>query len=645
MNSPVSKPSSSQDGVSRSFVRAVSQRLTQGLPVRRSLPGWGRVAVDRQLPFLCVYRKPAFRSDEGTDRLVTSEASYLTCSASSRQLESIRGLIREVCGTLGREFGVFLLLEVWAGRSPAAGSTEMTDKPTPRLRIVTPRRQSADAMTNAFRDALARLELRGQKVEVSVSRSMKRGPQKMPPLLVPEDEAALNCFYFGLEVAPVYRDLKSGELFPALLRDLRRALSLAMRQAFYEFATRHSTRHPEHYHSLGRRALVKATWEADRQLASVSEQFDLLLMVTPVNGEASWNQFRSSGFENRPTFEYRPIPTDPAILKRAVYRTPVERVEDAALARVLREKQTELDRQINLLQNRNTPAFLPSSIQLFGGVEDWLHDQAVEILATLSPQSREAAAGRRLTPEEFARRAREEIQFLRRQHADLNSTVEIRSDITGLMVSNGNLLVSRRSSIPGGRVEALLQHEVGTHVLTFHNGKAQRLQLLASGLAGYDELQEGLAVLAEYLVGGLSRPRVRLLAGRVVATRCLLDGASFVETFRVLSRSHGFSRETAFAVTTRVFRGGGLTKDAVYLRGLCQILDYLRDGNEIEPLLVGKIAANHVPIVRELQWRGVLHPAPMVPRYLRQPDTIERLTRLRRGATVLNLCEKKRRKR
>ncbi|NIQ16470.1 MAG: DUF1704 domain-containing protein, partial [Candidatus Dadabacteria bacterium] len=67
------------------------------------------------------------------------------------------------------------------------------------------------------------------------------------------------------------------------------------------------------------------------------------------------------------------------------------------------------------------------------------------------------------------------------------------------------------------RVEALLQHEIGTHALTYFNGLSQPFKQLCIGLSGYEELQEGLAVLAEYLVGGLSKPRLRLLAGRVVA--------------------------------------------------------------------------------------------------------------------------------
>ena len=64
-------------------------------------------------------------------------------------------------------------------------------------------------------------------------------------------------------------------------------------------------------------------------------------------------------------------------------------------------------------------------------------------------------------------------------------------------------------------------------------------------------------MLAEYFAGGLNRSRLRLLAGRVVAVRCLIDGASFIETFRELNRKFGFEQHTAFMVTMRVFRSGG----------------------------------------------------------------------------------------
>ncbi len=211
------------------------------------------------------------------------------------------------------------------------------------------------------------------------------------------------------------------------------------------------------------------------------------------------------------------MPDEPVVLKRKLYRAPVERIEDPALAMIFREKLDEIDRQITMLQDRNTNRFLPGSMQLYGPVEDDLHSLAANLLEVIPPRSREASDGGPLGSAEFARRAEEEIDFFRQSLPEIGAKVEIRPDVTGLMVSRGNLLISAESRIPASRVEALIQHEVGTHVLTYHNGKAQPLRHLYTGLAGYDALQEGLAVLSEYLVGGLSRPRLRLLAGRVVA--------------------------------------------------------------------------------------------------------------------------------
>jgi uncharacterized protein (TIGR02421 family) len=208
------------------------------------------------------------------------------------------------------------------------------------------------------------------------------------------------------------------------------------------------------------------------------------------------------------------------------------------------------------------------------------------------------------------------------------------------MVSNGNLLIGSRTKIPEERIEALIQHEVGTHVLTYLNGKAQPLRQLYIGLAGYEELQEGLAVLSEYLVGGLTRPRLRLLAARVVAAERLIKGASFVEVFRELNKDYGFERRTAFNIAVRTYRGGGLTKDAVYLHGLVQLIDYIKNGGALDTLLVGKISADHVAIVKELQWRKVLQPAPLQPRYLSDPQTINKLNDLRNGLTLVNLIKR-----
>jgi uncharacterized protein (TIGR02421 family) len=262
------------------------------------------------------------------------------------------------------------------------------------------------------------------------------------------------------------------------------------------------------------------------------------------------------------------------------------------------------------------------------------------ILETIPTRTRDEGSDEMLDATAFADKARAELNYYRQQYPELPAKVQVRDDLfSGLMVSRGNLLIGKDTMIPQSRAEALLQHEVGTHIVTYFNGQAQPFRQLYTGLAGYDELQEGLAVLSEYLVGGLSRSR--LLAARVIAAHCLIEGASYVETYRLLNREYRFRRRLAFTITQRIYRGGGLTKDAIYLRGLVHVLDYLRAGGQIDLLLVGKIAEEHIPIIKELQWRNVLKPVLLRPRYLDMPQTESRLVELRAGLTVFNLVEGK----
>ena len=208
------------------------------------------------------------------------------------------------------------------------------------------------------------------------------------------------------------------------------------------------------------------------------------------------------------------------------------------------------------------------------------------------------------------------------------------------MVSHGNLLINSRQRIAQNRVDALLAHEVGTHVLTYFNGLAQPFRQLYTGLPDYEELQEGVAVTAEYLAGGLTVPRLRILAGRVVAAHMIVEGADFIEVFRELDRGCGFTQQTAFNITLRIFRGGGLLKDMVYLRGLIRVLEYLSRGEAFEPLLVGKFGADHLAIMRELQWRKVISPPLLKPRYLESAAARQRLEALRRGVGILDLIKR-----
>lgn len=63
-----------------------------------------------------------------------------------------------------------------------------------------------------------------------------------------------------------------------------------------------------------------------------------------------------------------------------------------------------------------------------------------------------------------------------------------------------------------------------------------------------------MAVLAEFLVGGLDAARLRLLAGRVLAVDGMVGGADFIETFRLLRHDQGFAARAAFVMAMRIAR-------------------------------------------------------------------------------------------
>jgi uncharacterized protein (TIGR02421 family) len=609
-------------GVTDAGVRAadVREAFSQGETLEATAP-WGRLVVDGARPFLLVLRKR--QSPDPLARLLRGEASYLIVDTDEpeRHLEALRETVRAVAEAGSREHGAFLVMELWGGGD--------------RFRVLGPD-GPAKATVTALVEGLSAMGRRSVSAAVEMEPTDARHPVDLPPLLTVTECHRLGCLLLGLEVAELYRDPDTGELYPVFLRELLHELSKVLRRAVFEFVKVQTGKDLSSYRALGRRSLGDAVWAADRELAEIDGSFDTLLLVSPVNAETAWERFRDNGYERTPDFRYRLLPIDPDLLKRRLYAVPLEEVEDPAAWRLLRDKREELDKQITLMADRNSPGFLHGSIRLFGHMRAPLLERAKEILARIPPITAPGSP-ERVGAEEFAARAEAEFDYYRARYPEFRSEVQIRPDLAGLMVSSGKLLVGENLSLWPDRVEALIQHEVGTHVLTYVNGAAQPFLQLSRGFADYDELQEGLGVLSEYLVGGLNSPRMRLLAARVLAVHCLMEGATFVDTFRRLHDDHGFGAYTAFGITTRVYEGGGFTRDMIYLRGLMQVVEYLRDGGELEAMYVGKIAARHLEVIQEFRERGVLRPTPLMPRFLEQPESLERLQALRDGLPLYGM--------
>ncbi len=376
--------------------------------------------------------------------------------------------------------------------------------------------------------------------------------------------------------------------------------------------------------------------DIDASLTEIERGLNLLLNVTPVNAAEAWADFERTDFGSAPTLRLRPLEFEPDLVRRELYDLEIENVSDPALHTLFQAKRDEIARQITLLEDRDTTRFVYGSLQLYGGVAEPLVSAAEELLEIISEQ---APSTRSVTAGAFAEAARAEFLRYRAVYPDFPLHLEVRDDISELMVSFGRLLIPESASIRADRVEPLLHHEVGTHVVTYQNGARQPLTLLTIGLPGYDETQEGLAVLAEYLTGGLDPRRLRVLAARVVAVSEMLDGADFMEIFDSLRTEHRIPRRTAWSIAIRVVVGGGSVKDAIYLRGITRILEALAEGSSLDVLFVGKLALDHVPLIQDLLDRQVLNEPWVRPRWLDVPGAQERLDRLREGASVTDLFE------
>lgn len=368
----------------------------------------------------------------------------------------------------------------------------------------------------------------------------------------------------------------------------------------------------------------------DLELSEISGLVPLLRYVTPINVTEARAGFLG-GTTGDPVFEYRPLP-DLADVSRRLDKVDPEAADDPAVRHLATNLKRELQTRLDLLAGRGTESFFLAAVELFGHVEGPLHELAMKLLE-LEPTPTHTSL---VSAEAFAAAAQAELAAYRASFPELNARVVIDDATAGVMVENGDLYIASDTRIARDHVVGLINHEIGVHVLTYANGSAQPLRTLATGLAGYDETQEALGVLAEHLTGGLPRQRLRVLAYRVIAAQLRSDQKTFRECFQGLL-SVGASRVAAFTTTMRAYRAGGMTKDAIYLRGLVRLCEYLAAGGDLEGLFIGKVSLADSALINELGERGVLTDAPLRPRFLDAPDAGDRLAQIRAGVGVLQL--------
>lgn len=600
--------------------------LKAGKPLRRDIGKTGRLHIDRPLPFLCVHIAGGTQDLAARD-IVSANASYLIANT----LVEVAPLINTVGDVMQETFGAFMILDVGEMEHDILLADDSPYLPHFDVCVSASNQPEMHDTMEAFIKGVCDAEVLFRTPRITAPR-----PEDDPQIKL--HKAGIHFPCMNVRYAPIYRQPESGAVYPDLRERLIANMSDAGLQALAIYASRTGALETATHRALGRKAFVDAVRRADRAIDDIASTFDFLLAVTPINAGQAFKDFEKSGYAKEPHFLYRPLAVDVEAQKRKLYSIAFEHLEDPVLYRLYREKQQETDLQLTMLQALNTHRFTDFSRALYGPVEDSLYALAEDVLANCTPAdgTDEVAMA---DCYEVAKNARAMIEAYQDVSPDFSSRVDIRDDLPpGMMVTGSKLLVSRSTVMERRRIHALLSHEIGVHLLTYFNGSAQGLRLFRTGLSGYEGVQEGLAVLAEYLAGGMTRERLRLIAARVLACAAMLDGASFSETFHLMTKNHGLSAASAFNLTLRVYRGGGLSKDAIYLRGLAQVVAHLRNGGSLDPFWMGKIAAAHFPVMQELAQRGLLRSPDIFPAFLADDSAQKRLDDIRNGLPISDMA-------
>lgn len=183
------------------------------------------------------------------------------------------------------------------------------------------------------------------------------------------------------------------------------------------------------------------------------------------------------------------------------------------------------------------------------------------------------------------------------------------------------VLVKENALFSQKELDFLVHHEIGVHMVTTMNSNLQPIKLFNVGTPVNTYTQEGLAVLSEYLSGNLTLKRLRVLALRVICIDMMVKKSDFKTIFNYITSEYNIDRDDAFMIITRVFRGGGFTKDYLYLKGFAHFYKLWNSGYDLTPLLIGKTSIKNYNTIVEMMERKLIRRPEFISEALLNPNT------------------------
>lgn len=416
-----------------------------------------------------------------------------------------------------------------------------------------------------------------------------------------------NTLVLATEIKKIYCDEESGETYPLIIEKMAAHFKDAILGTAAYFTRHNTSMVVRKNNKLLSSEPEKDLLRVDKHLFSVARSFEIMNYVNPVNIEQARRDFFRSKYKRNPSFKYKQLSINPFDFKRKLYSIPVENIHDVSLRRLYQDVIDSYADKIDIISSIGTGRFLYNSLRYFDqpGVEDI--DNARYIMHCSDSADE---------PEELNLDSAAVAEYFRKETGRYG--FECRIEITRNIIAKVLILNSRKTirirkdaRFSGKSLHALTEHEVGVHMLTTINARQHPLNIFRLGTPVNTHTQEGLAVLSEYLSGNMSVRRLQILALRVLVIDMMLSGYDFSRTFHAVMDTTGMSETQAFYVVARIFRGGGFTKDYLYLKGFRDVLRYYHAGNDLTSLLVGKTSILYRDLIVEMIDRRLI----AAPRY------------------------------
>ncbi|WP_299839233.1 tyrosine/phenylalanine carboxypeptidase domain-containing protein [uncultured Tenacibaculum sp.] len=329
--------------------------------------------------------------------------------------------------------------------------------------------------------------------------------------------------------------------------------------------------------------------DIDKQIDTLVKKIELLRYVNPINIEEEKQKFFASKYLTDPSFKYPERDFDKFKLHSQFFALDLEAIEDEKIRNLYEEIIYFYSGLIQCIETIGEgKKFYYNSLRSFGSPTEADVENAKFILHFEGDRETDPQFQPKYSPKEA-----EAIFRDYGKHYDFDYNIKHSSTMSAIaMVLNSTktLVVNSHHIYSENEMAILTNHEIGVHMVTTMNALEHTLKIFSHGFPNNEETQEGLAVFSEYMSGNLTLKRLKELAYRVLAVNGLAKGYSFSKTFRLLHNTYDLNREAAFYITLRAYRGGGFTKDYLYLTGLKKIYNFYREGKDLSTLLTGKVS-------------------------------------------------------